>query len=76
MSSAPSQVAHGKPAPDLYLFAARSMGAAPEDCIVIEDTTRGVAAGRAAGMHVIGFAGASHATPAWPTTSRAPARRS
>lgn len=57
------QVAHGKPAPDLYLFAARSLGATPEDCIVIEDTTRGVTAGRAAGMNVIGFAGARHATP-------------
>jgi HAD superfamily hydrolase (TIGR01509 family) len=57
------QVANGKPAPDLYLFAARSLGEAPEHCIVIEDTPRGVMAGRAAGMAVIGFAGASHATP-------------
>src|SRR5215471_13478557 len=39
------QVARGKPAPDLYLFAARSMRAAPEQCIVIEDTPRGVTAG-------------------------------
>jgi len=57
-------VANGKPAPDLYLLAAHTLGEAPERCIVIEDTVRGVAAGRAAGMRVIGFAGAAHATPA------------
>jgi HAD superfamily hydrolase (TIGR01509 family) len=57
------QVARGKPAPDLYLLAARQMGEAPDGCIVIEDTARGVAAGCAAGMRVIGFAGAAHATP-------------
>jgi len=57
-------VANGKPAPDLYLLAAHALGEAPERCIVIEDTVRGVAAGRAAGMRVIGFAGAAHATPA------------
>lgn len=56
------QVANGKPAPDLYQFAARSLDVAPEDCIVIEDTIRGVAAGCAAGMRVIGFSGATHAT--------------
>jgi HAD superfamily hydrolase (TIGR01509 family) len=58
------QVARGKPAPDLYLLAARSLGEAPENCIVIEDTPRGVAAGRDAGARVIGFAGGGHATPA------------
>jgi len=58
------QVARGKPAPDLYLLAAGTLGEPPERCIVIEDTTRGVAAGRAAGARVIGFAGAAHATPA------------
>jgi HAD superfamily hydrolase (TIGR01509 family) len=57
-----TQVANGKPAPDLFLFAARTMNAAPADCIVIEDSVLGVAAGRAAGMRVIGFAGGSHAT--------------
>jgi HAD superfamily hydrolase (TIGR01509 family) len=57
-----ADVARGKPAPDLYLHAARSMGEAPQSCIVIEDTVRGVAAGYAAGMTVIGFAGAAHAT--------------
>jgi HAD superfamily hydrolase (TIGR01509 family) len=57
------QVTNGKPAPDLYLLAARTLREAPESCIVVEDTTRGVAAARAAGMRVIGFSGAAHATP-------------
>jgi HAD superfamily hydrolase (TIGR01509 family) len=57
-----TQVAHGKPAPDLYLFASRRMGAAPERCVVVEDSALGVTAGRAAGMKVIGFTGAAHAT--------------
>jgi HAD superfamily hydrolase (TIGR01509 family) len=59
-----TQVARGKPAPDLFLFAANQMGAEPRRCIVIEDSWLGVEAGRAAGMRVIGFAGASHATDA------------
>jgi HAD superfamily hydrolase (TIGR01509 family) len=57
------QVARGKPAPDLYLLAAQTMDTVPQDCIVIEDTPRGIIAGRAANMRVIGFAGARHATP-------------
>ncbi len=55
------QVAEGKPAPDLFLFAAKSMGVAPRETIVIEDSTPGILAARRAGMSVIGFAGASHA---------------
>jgi HAD superfamily hydrolase (TIGR01509 family) len=55
------QVANGKPAPDLFLFAAQSCGAAPSGCIVIEDSVLGVTAARAAGMKAIGFAGGSHA---------------
>lgn len=54
------EVEHGKPAPDLFLLAARAMKALPADCIVIEDSTLGVAAAQAAGMAAIGFAGASH----------------
>ena len=54
------EVAQGKPSPDLFLFAARAMGAAPKDCLVIEDSVAGVAAARAAGMRVFGFVGASH----------------
>jgi HAD superfamily hydrolase (TIGR01509 family) len=56
-----TQVVSGKPAPDLFLLAARSMGENPSGCIVIEDSSRGVEAARAAGMAAIGFAGASHA---------------
>lgn len=56
-----TQVRHGKPAPDLYLFAATKMAVAPENCVVIEDSALGVTAGRAAGMKVIGFTGGAHA---------------
>ncbi|HTR12359.1 MAG TPA: FGGY family pentulose kinase [Roseiarcus sp.] len=55
-----SLVASGKPRPDLFLFAARKMGAAPENCLVIEDSVAGVAAARAAGMTVFGFTGGGH----------------
>ncbi|PJF10049.1 HAD family phosphatase [Pseudorhodobacter sp. MZDSW-24AT] len=55
-----SQVARGKPAPDLFLFAASQMGFAPEACLVIEDSLTGVAAARAAGMTVWQFTGGSH----------------
>ncbi|WP_421861565.1 HAD family hydrolase [Parvibaculum sp.] len=51
------EVAHGKPAPDLFLHAAARMGHAPESCLVIEDSLPGVQAGVAAGMRVIGYAG-------------------
>ncbi|RMB59887.1 HAD family hydrolase [Tessaracoccus antarcticus] len=46
-------VAQGKPAPDLYLYAARACGVAPETCVVIEDSPMGAAAGRAAGAFVL-----------------------
>jgi HAD superfamily hydrolase (TIGR01509 family) len=50
-----TQVAHGKPAPDIYLFAARQLGVEPGNCAVVEDTPPGVKAGVAAGMTVFGF---------------------
>jgi HAD superfamily hydrolase (TIGR01509 family) len=50
-------VAQPKPAPDLFLRAALSLGARPENCLVIEDTPTGVMAGKAAGMQVYGFVG-------------------
>ena len=50
-----SEVAHPKPAPDVYLHAAKTMGAAPDRCAVIEDTATGVRAGVAAGMAVFGY---------------------
>jgi HAD superfamily hydrolase (TIGR01509 family) len=49
-------VVAGKPAPDLFLLAAREMGAAPQSCVVVEDAEVGVRAARAAGMTVLGFA--------------------
>ena len=49
------EVAHPKPAPDLHLHAARVFGAAPSDCIVVEDTSTGVRAAKAAGMRAFGF---------------------
>ena len=50
------QVAHPKPAPDIYLLLANRFGASPADCIVFEDSATGVAAGVAAGMRVVGIA--------------------
>ena len=44
-----------KPAPDVFLLAARRLGAEPSRCVVVEDTPAGVRAGVAAGMHVLGF---------------------
>ncbi|MGP1393907.1 MAG: HAD family hydrolase [Inquilinaceae bacterium] len=52
-----------KPAPDIYLLAARTMGTAPSRCLVVEDSVPGVTAAVAAGMTVIGFLGAGHIRP-------------
>ena len=53
-------VARGKPAPDIFLHAARMLDAAPDDCLVIEDSVNGVTAARAANMRVWGFTGGGH----------------
>jgi HAD superfamily hydrolase (TIGR01509 family) len=53
-------VAHGKPAPDLFLYAAEKMGVQPPRTLVIEDSVSGVQAAKAAGMMVWGFVGGSH----------------
>jgi HAD superfamily hydrolase (TIGR01509 family) len=55
-----TMVARGKPFPDLFLHAAARMEAAPEACLVVEDSVPGVTAARAAGMRVFGFAGGGH----------------
>ncbi|WP_078530153.1 HAD family hydrolase [Thioclava sp. L04-15] len=55
-----SQVANGKPAPDLFLHAAAQMGAEPARCLVIEDSLMGLRAGQAAGMRLCHFTGGSH----------------
>ncbi len=52
-----SEVAHGKPAPDLFLLAAERMGVDPARCAVVEDSRFGVQAARAAGMTAFGYAG-------------------
>ena len=54
-------VKNGKPAPDLFLHAAATMGYAPENCVVVEDSPAGIRAAHAAGMTVFAFTGASHA---------------
>jgi HAD superfamily hydrolase (TIGR01509 family) len=57
------EVRQGKPAPDLFLYAAAKMRVEPRHCIVVEDSSVGVAAGVAAGMTAVGFVGGSHAGP-------------
>lgn len=57
-----SMVKRGKPAPDLFLFAAQKMGVDPAHCVVIEDSPFGVQGAVAAGMKVVGFTGGGHTT--------------
>lgn len=66
-----AQVGRGKPAPDLFLFAASKMKASPDRCLVIEDSVAGVSGAVAAGMTVFGFCGGSHCRPGHPETLRA-----
>lgn len=56
-------VPNGKPAPDIFLYAAERLGIAPADCVVVEDSVNGIRAARAAGMTAWGFTGAGHADP-------------
>jgi HAD superfamily hydrolase (TIGR01509 family) len=56
-----TMVAHGKPAPDLFLHAAERMQVEPDRCMVVEDSPAGVSAALQAGMRVVGFTGGSHA---------------
>ena len=55
-----TQVSRGKPAPDLFLLAAKEMNTPPARCLVIEDSVPGVTGAAAAGMTVFGFFGGSH----------------
>ena len=55
-----TMVARGKPAPDLFLYAAQRLAAVPDRCLVIEDSPAGIDAAIAAGMTAIGFCGGSH----------------
>jgi HAD superfamily hydrolase (TIGR01509 family) len=60
-----SMVKQGKPAPDLFLHAADQMQVKPKNCLVIEDSTIGIAAAKAAKIPVIGFLGGTHAKYLW-----------
>lgn len=54
------QLANPKPAPDVFLHAAKSLGFEPKDCLVIEDSMSGILAAKNAGMSVVGFMGGLH----------------
>jgi len=54
------QVSHGKPAPDLFLHAAKTIGVPPERCLVLEDSPHGIKAAKSAGMQAFGFVGGAH----------------
>lgn len=56
-------VQNGKPAPDIFLYAAKRLGAAPDACLVIEDGVHGIHGAKAAGMEVWAYLGGSHMTP-------------
>jgi HAD superfamily hydrolase (TIGR01509 family) len=56
-----TMVAHGKPAPDLFLYAAERMGVRPQACLVVEDSPAGLEAAARAEMTAFGFIGGSHA---------------
>ncbi len=66
-----TQVRNGKPAPDLFLFAASHMATPPGRCVVIEDSVPGITGARAAGMTVLGFHGGSHCRPGYEDILRA-----
>lgn len=55
-----TMVKNGKPAPDLFLFAAKTMQVDPGECIVIEDSPAGIEAAKRAGMRVFAFTGGTH----------------
>jgi HAD superfamily hydrolase (TIGR01509 family) len=61
--SAAEHVERGKPHPDIYLHAARELGVAPRNALVLEDTAPGVSAAKAAGMTVVGLCAGIHCGP-------------
>ncbi len=63
MVYAAQDVVHGKPAPDIYLKAAKAHGVDPKSCVVIEDSPTGIKAGVAAGMTAWGFLAGDHIKP-------------
>lgn len=68
-------VRRGKPHPDAFLLAAARLGVDPSDCIVVEDSASGIAAGISAGMRVLGVGRhAEHGDPTWIVDSVAACR--
>lgn len=63
-----SQVTQGKPAPDLFLFAAARMGATPPATLVVEDSLPGLQAAKAAGMKLLAYRGGAHLRETAPET--------
>ncbi|MFK7945248.1 MAG: HAD family hydrolase [Paracoccaceae bacterium] len=63
-------VAHGKPSPDIFLYAAKQRATAPECCLVVEDSVAGAISARAAGMRCLGFVGGGHCGPDLPDRLR------
>src|SRR6266542_3400441 len=61
-----SEVEHSKPAPDLYLAAAKQLGVPPADCLALEDTPSGIASAKAAGMFAVQVRASSTALPPLP----------
>lgn len=49
------EIEHGKPAPDIYILAARKIGVRAEECLAVEDSTAGVRSAKAAGMITVGY---------------------
>lgn len=65
-------VVNGKPAPDIFLYAAEKMGFLPQDCLIIEDSLAGIKAAKAAGIPVIAYIGATgHNTAEYAEACRA-----
>lgn len=64
-------VARGKPFPDLFLHAARQLGAAPSQVLVIEDSAAGIKAAKAAGMYAVGLMAGAHVRPSLSDSLRA-----
>jgi HAD superfamily hydrolase (TIGR01509 family) len=60
-----TEVEHGKPAPDLFLFAADRLGLSPSRCSVVEDSVFGIMAARGAGMRALGFTSSHPASLLW-----------
>src|SRR5690606_7307024 len=57
-----------KPAPDVFLYAAKQFGVDPQDVIVLEDSAHGIHGARAAGIRVTGFTGGAHTSHGHPDT--------